>query len=158
MPARMGSPIKMRVLLLGSDLTLGSDVVATLRFEGSDVFSAGDLPQALSIIRADDIDLLVMDLGTHSEGLQQLGLQPSLAGSCRRTLIVADTLERLILASETRVDGVLIKPIDPTQSIRVIHNLLSGVREHPVPETGRYDTTPFSEALCPQYGWRIDEL
>lgn len=158
MPARMGSPVKMRVLLLGSDSTLGRDVVATLRFESCDVFSAADFPQALAITRAGDIDLLVLDLGTHPKGLRQLASQSSLAGSCRRTLIVADSLERLTLASETRVDGVLIKPIDPTQAIRVIHNLLGGVREHALTETGRSNTAPFSEDLRPQYGWRIDEL
>src|SRR5579864_2210742 len=105
MPARMGSPVKMRVLLLGSYSTLGRDVVATLRLESCDVFSAADFPQALTITRAGDIDLLVLDLGTHSKGLQQLASQSSLAESCRRILIVADSLERLTLASETRVAG-----------------------------------------------------
>ncbi len=157
MPARIGLPVKTRVLVLGNDSTLGRDVVATLRYESCDIFSVADFREALVITRAGDIDVLVLDLGSHSKALQQLASQFSLTERCRRTLVLADSLEQLTFASETRVDGVLIKPLDPNQVRTVFRNLLAGACIRAPIQRSRPGIAPFLEALPSRGDWGVNE-
>jgi DNA-binding response OmpR family regulator len=153
----MGLPVKTRVLLLGCDSTQGSDMVATLRFEGCDVFSTADFPETLARISAGDIDVLVLDYRSHSQWFQQLSSKLSLGEACCRTLVLADSLEQLTLASETDVDGVLIKPLDTNQVRTVVRKLLTRSRISVPIERSRSDIASFSEGLPSRFDWEINE-
>ncbi len=146
MPARIGLPVKARVLVLGDDSTLEQDVVAALRSESCEVILPADCAQALDFIRTGHVVVLVLDFDTHSREFSRLAPILSLAERRCRTLVLADSLEQLTLASETGVDGVLMKPLDPNQGRTVIQHLVAGVRTQAADEGGRPGTDCFSEA------------
>jgi DNA-binding response OmpR family regulator len=159
MSAVLGLPVKTRVLLLGSDSTLERGMVAALRSESCEVNLAADCRQALNITRTGQVDVLVLDFDVHCrEEFSQLALEFSLAERGCQTLVLANSLEQLTLASETRVDGVLMKPLDPDYLRTVIHNLLVGVPTQALAERWRPNTALVLEALPSRRGRRINEL
>jgi DNA-binding response OmpR family regulator len=139
MPARLGLPVSPRVLLLGSDPTLERDMVAALRSESCEVSLAADCRQALNITRTSHVDVLVLDFNSQSREFSQLASEFSFAKRRCRTLVLTGSLEQLTLASETRVDGVLMKPLDPNHLRTVIHLLMESARPPsitgPLPDT-----------------------
>jgi DNA-binding response OmpR family regulator len=120
----MELPVKARVLVLGSDSTLERQVVAALPSESCEIISAADSRQALAITRIGPVDVLVLDFDSHSREFPQLASTSSFAERHCPTLVLADSLEELILASETGVDGVFMKPLDPDQGRALINKLL----------------------------------
>jgi DNA-binding NarL/FixJ family response regulator len=126
MPARTGSSVKRRVLLMPWDTTFERDMVAALRSENCEVFSAADSCQPLAIARACSIHLLVLDLAIDPHLVYQLWSQLNAVTRRFRTLALADSLEQLSRASETLVDGILVKRLEPNQVRTAVHNLLAG--------------------------------
>jgi|ERR1035441_2785029 DNA-binding NtrC family response regulator len=157
MPAGLGLPGKTRVLLLGSDSTLERDMVAALESESCEVILADDCYQALDIIKTGHVDVLVLDFDIQSREFSQLASKFNLAGRGCRTLVLADSLEQLTLASETRADGVLMKPLDPSRIRTVIHNLLGGLHAQAPAERWHPDTALVFEAPPSLRDWGINE-
>jgi DNA-binding NtrC family response regulator len=155
--AKMGLPVKTRVLLLGSDSTFERNMVAALESESCGVILAHDCRQALDIIRFGHVDVLVLGLHIDSREFSHLASKCSLTARGCRTLVVADSLEQVALASESRVDGVLMKPLDANQLRTVIDNLLDGARTRALGERWRPDTSPVFKALPSRRDWGIDE-
>jgi DNA-binding response OmpR family regulator len=157
MAAKMGLPVKTRVLLLGSDSAFERTMVAALEAERCEVILADGCRQALDIIRSGHVDVLVLDLDIHSREFSHLASQCSLADGGCPTLVLADSLEQLALASESRVDGVLMKPLDPNHLRTVIDNLLAGTRTQALGECWRPETAPVFGALPSRRDWGINE-
>lgn len=156
MPARMELPVKARVLVLGSDSTLQKDMVAALPSESCEILVAADCRQALDIARTGHVAVLVVDFDSHSRELSQLASIFNFAERRCPTLVLAGSLEQLTLASETGVDGVLMKPLDPDQGRTVIHNLLAGARMQALAERWRPGTASCSEAIPSRRDWEIN--
>ena len=157
MPARLGLPVIPRVLLLGGDSTLERNMVNALESDGYEVCLVADCCQALDITRTGHVHVLVIDFILCCREFSQLAPEFSLAERGCRTLVLANSLEQLTLASETRVDGVLMKPLDPDYLRTVIHHLLVGVPTQALAERWRPNTAPVLEALPSLRGWRINE-
>jgi DNA-binding response OmpR family regulator len=146
MPAKMELPGKARVLVFGSDSTLERHMVAPLPSESCEIILAADSREALDLIHTGHVDVLVLDFDSHSREFPQFASTSSFAERHCPTLVLADSLEELILASETGVDGVLMKPLDPDQGRALIDNLLAGASMQPVAERWAPDTAFSSEA------------
>lgn len=157
MPAKLGLPVKPRVLLMGSDPTLERDVVAALRPESCEVSLAADCRQALNITRTGQFDVLVLDFDIHSREFSPLASKFNLAERGCRILVLADSLEQVVLASESWVHGVLMKPFEPHHVRTVIENLLVGARTRAVGESWRLDTAPVFDAQSSRRDWGINE-
>jgi DNA-binding response OmpR family regulator len=157
MPARLGLPVKTLVLLLGNDSTLERDTVAALESESCEVILADDYCQALDIIRTGHVDVLVLDFDIHSREFSHLASKFSRAERGCRILLLADSLEQVALASENRVDGVLMKPLEPHHVRTVIDHLLTSARTQALGERWRPDTDPVFEALPSRRDWGINE-
>ena len=112
-------------------------MVAALRSESCEVTLATNRRQALGITRG-HLDVLVLDFAIHSQEFSQPPSSPC------RTLVLADSLEQLILALEKRVDAALVKPLDPTQVRVAIRNLLGGSRMQAWVEVWCPYSLPFS--------------
>ena len=156
MPARMELPVKARVLVLGGDPNLERDVIAAFPSESCEVIWAADCRQALEMTRTGHVDVLVVDFDTHSREFSQLASVFDFAERRCSTLALAGSLEQLTLASETGVDGVLMKPLDRDQGRTVIHNLLAGGRMQALAESGRPGTANGSEASPSRHDWEIN--
>jgi DNA-binding response OmpR family regulator len=156
MPAKIQSSVKPRVLVLGSDSTHDRDMVAALPSENCEIILAADCRQALDITRTGRVDVLVLDFDSLSREFSQVASKLSFVQRRCRTLVLADSLEQLTLASETGVDGVLMKPLDPDQGRTVIHNLLAGARRQALGERWRPRTAPCSEAILSRRDWEIN--
>ena len=139
MPAKSVSPVKPRVLLLGSDPTLERNMVAALGSETCEVLWSADCRQALDLTRTSQVDVLVLDFNIHSREFSQLASKCRFAERGCRTLVLADSLEQVALADETLVHGVLMKPLDPTHVRTVIDGLL-GARAQALTESWRPDS------------------
>ncbi|MGO8678360.1 MAG: hypothetical protein ACLQVX_21170 [Limisphaerales bacterium] len=124
-PAKTAAPTKARVLVLARDSSIERQMVAALPSERCEIISAANGRQALDIARTGRVDVLVLDFDSHSRHLSRLAATSGLAQRPCPTLVLADSLEELTLASETGADGVLIKPLDPEQGRTLIHNLLA---------------------------------
>lgn len=157
MPAKMESPLKSRVLLLGIDSRLESEMATALRGESCEVILAADCRQAVEIIRGSEVDILVLDSDVPSQDLLQLASKFSFAARPCRTLVLADSLEQLTLAAETLADGVLMKPLDRNQMQAVIRNLLADAGTRGLTESRRPDNTRFSGPQSPRPDWGINE-
>jgi|ERR1017187_2322589 DNA-binding response OmpR family regulator len=157
MPAKLGLPVNPRVLLLGSDPTFERNMVTAPESERCGVNLADDCRQALDITCNSQVDVLVLDFNIHSREFSQLASQSRFAERGCRTLVLADSLEQLALASESRVDGVLMKPLDANYLRTVIDNLLDGARIQVLGERWRPDTSPVFEALPSRRDWGINE-
>ncbi len=153
----MGLPVNPRVLLLGGDSTFERNMIAALESERCGVILADDCRQALDIIRFGHVDVLVLDLDIHSREFLHLASQCSLAEPGCRTLVLADSLEQVALASETRVDGVLMKPLDAHHLRTGIDSLLDGARTQALGESWRPETAPVFGALPSRRDWGINE-
>ena len=135
MPAKMGSPANIRVLLWVSDLSLENDLVATLQSEGCEVMLVPDCAQALDIMGAGCVDVLVLESSVHPGQIPRLATHLRFGKRRFQTLVLAGSIEQLALASETQADAVLMKPASSSQVRTVIRMLLA---ERLCPETCRY--------------------
>jgi hypothetical protein len=63
----------------------------------------------------------------------------------------------LVLASETRADGVLMKPLDPRHARTVVEKLLAGERTQALGESWRPDTAPVFAARPTRRDLAINE-
>jgi DNA-binding response OmpR family regulator len=120
--------MKARVLLWCNRPPLDGHLVAALRSEICELTLATDRRRAQGIACSGHFDVLVLDFESNSREFPQLA-----ARSCR-TLVLAESLEQLILALETRVDAALMKPFDPQQVRTVIRWLLGGARMNMLPK------------------------
>lgn len=146
-----------RVLLIGRNPTVERDMVAALRSENCEVSFAADCRQALDITGTDQIDVLVLDFDLHCREFSLLASNCNLTERGCPILVLADSLEQLVLASETRADGVLMKPLDPHHARTVVEKLLAGERTQALGESWRPDTAPVLDVLSFERDWGIDE-
>jgi len=154
MPAKMELPVKARVLVFSSDSTLERHMVAALPSESCEIISATDCRQALDITRTGHVDVLVLDFDSHCREFSQLASTFSFAERHCPTIVLADSLEQLSLASDSGVDGVLMKPLGPDQGQTVIHNLLAGASMQALAERWRPDKAPLSEGQRSRPDWQ----
>ena len=157
MPTKAVSPVKPRVLLLGRDPTLESKVVAALGLKTCEVQCSADCRQSLDLTCTSHVDVLVLDSNIHSREFSQLASKSRFAERGCRTLVLADSLEQVALASESWVHGVLMKPFEPHHVRTVIGNLLVGARTQALGESWRLDTAHVFDALSPRRDWGINE-
>ena len=157
MLTKAGSPVKPRVVLLGSDPTLEKKVVAALGSETCEVQCSADCRQALDLACTSQVDVLVLDSNMHSREFSQFASKCRFAERGCRTLVLADSLEQAALASESWVHGVLMKPFEPHHVRTVIENLLVRARMQALGESWRFDTAPVFDALSSRRDWGINE-
>ncbi len=157
MPARSRLSLSPRVLLSTSDSTLEKEIAAALKSQACEVMLAADCHQTLSRIQAGDVDVLVLDLEIDPREFSQLPSEFRLADLGCRTLVLARSLEQAILATEAQAHGVLMKPLDPNQLGRVIHNLLPGRGPEVTDERESPSTIPVVEGLPSLRRSRIHE-
>ena len=155
MPAKAIMPQGLRVLWFESDASLDNGIVSALRAEGYDVNFAASEREAAEVMRAIVIDILVLDFDSHSREFEQVMAKwrAGRPGCC--VLAIARSLEQLALASELAVDGVLMKPLDPSRVATVLNHLRSGLRVQF--EEWSMEEPASSEDPVSRRGWGINE-
>jgi DNA-binding response OmpR family regulator len=126
MPAKSFTQGKPRVLLLEVDRVLETTTTTEgLRAEGYEVLVVPNWSQAIESFRTGNIDAVVINLDIPSRKLKQLVATLTAGEPHARTLVIARSLEQLILASEAGADISLIGPLDSTRIGKVMKNLLA---------------------------------
>jgi DNA-binding response OmpR family regulator len=123
----MGTADPARILIVDDDRVLRLAVARLLEAEGFSVTQAPDGPAALSLLNAERIDLMLLDVGLPGmsglEVLSQAGALPS------RPLIVMmtadDAPETLLNAVRGQAFRYVQKPIAPTAVVEVVKDVLA---------------------------------
>jgi DNA-binding response OmpR family regulator len=133
-------PAKGRVLLLDDDPTPESSAAIALRAENYQVFLAGNCRQAVEISRTVSIDFVVLNSALQTEALPQLIAMLSAEDQPCPILVIARSLEQLILVRDGGADAILIKPNELGRLGTVVNNLLAEGGLHTLAERRHQDT------------------
>ena len=139
MHAKCPMPAKGRVLLLDDDPTSESSAAVALRAENYQVFLACNCRQAVEIYRTVGIELVVLNSAFQTEALREMIAMVSAGDQPCPILVIARSLEQLVLARDGGADAVLIKPIELSRLGTVVNNLLAGGGLHALAERRHQD-------------------
>lgn len=157
MPSKTDSPLKLRILLLGRAGAPERMVAVALQAENCEIDIAADCSQALDTTRTGVVDLVVLDSNLSFQELTLLVSHFSSDKHCCPTIVLAESLEQLSLASNTAPDAVLLKPFSVRQIRAVIHNLLEVRCRQALMEGWQGAATYFPETLSPWPAWEFHE-
>jgi two-component system response regulator MprA len=121
------------VLVVDDDQKLLKMLQRTLVYENMDVLTASDGQEALSVVRAQQPDLIVLDwMMPKMDGLATIK-QLRLEGE--RTLVLMltarDAIENRVEGLESGADDYLVKPFAPTELVARVHALLRRIEAGP---------------------------
>ena len=103
----------MRVLVIEDDRQIVRTLRTSLQARGYDVLAAGDGTTALGVLRADGVDLVILDLGLPDlDGLEVLTRLRSFARQPVIVLTVRDSQSEKVAALDRGADDYVIKPFD----------------------------------------------
>ncbi len=103
----------MRVLVVEDDRQIVRTLRTSLQARGYDVLAAGDGTTALGVLRADGVDLVILDLGLPDlDGLEVLTRLRSFAKQPVIVLTVRDSQSEKVAALDRGADDYVIKPFD----------------------------------------------
>ena len=103
----------MRVLVIEDDRQIVRTLRTSLQARGYDVLAAGDGTTALGVLRADGVDLVILDLGLPDlDGLEVLTRLRSFAKQPVIVLTVRDSQSEKVAALDRGADDYVIKPFD----------------------------------------------
>ena len=103
----------MRVLVIEDDRQIVRTLRTSLQARGYDVLAAGDGTTALGVLRADGVDLVILDLGLPDlDGLEVLTRLRSFAKQPVIVLTVRDSQAEKVAALDRGADDYVIKPFD----------------------------------------------
>lgn len=123
----------MATLLLADDsVTIQRVIELTFADEGVRVIAVGDGETAIARIEQERPDIVLADVGMPGVDGYQVArhVKQSPALSQVPVLLLTGAFEPIDedRARETGCDGVLVKPFEPRQLIKTVHDLLSGAR------------------------------
>jgi two-component system KDP operon response regulator KdpE len=103
----------VRVLVVEDDRQIVRTLRTSLQARGYDVLAAGDGTTALGVLRADGVDLVILDLGLPDlDGLEVLTRLRSFAKQPVIVLTVRDSQSDKVAALDRGADDYVIKPFD----------------------------------------------
>lgn len=103
----------MRVLVIEDDRQIVRTLRTSLQARGYDVLAAQDGSSALSVLRTDAIDLVILDLGLPDvDGLEVLARLRAFADQPVIVLTVRDSQAEKVAALDRGADDYVIKPFD----------------------------------------------
>jgi len=101
------------VLVVEDDRQIVRTLRTSLQARGYDVLAAGDGTTALGVLRADGVDLVILDLGLPDlDGLEVLTRLRSFAKQPVIVLTVRDSQSEKVAALDRGADDYVIKPFD----------------------------------------------
>jgi DNA-binding response OmpR family regulator len=147
MPAEGPKPAKARLLLVEDVSTPDSTAALALRAENYQVFLAGNCRQAVEICRTAGIDLLVLNSALQTEVLPQLVTLLSAEERPCPMLVIARSLDQLVLARDSGAEAVLMAPLELRRLGKMVNNLLAAMRARNLDERLHRDSlAPACEA------------
>jgi len=158
MPTKAPKPFGVRLLLLGHEPSVETELAAVLEAQGCEVFVAASPRQATELLRAGDIDVAVLDFDNHSVDSRQLMAKLRRGNQRCRLLVLTRSLEQLALATEIAADAVLMKPLDLPRIATLVNHLASGLSlQVPAPHWATGSVAAGSETPAPLRHWGMNE-
>jgi DNA-binding response OmpR family regulator len=121
------TPAVRRVLVVDDDRTLRHAITALLQDAGYDTDQAGDGPDALHKLRAQHVDVMLLDIGLPGmSGLEVLAEARRVRTPPRVVMMTADdTPETLLQAFRGQAHLFVRKPFAPKRIVEVVHDVLA---------------------------------